>query len=212
MPRPPAAAREELLNETRTRLLEAAAEEIAQHGFAAANINRISTAAGFAKGTIYNYFNSKRALMLALIEEIAKQHTAFIRGQVKAGSDPRERLESFFRAGFAFVGQYPAQARIAISIVYGHDEEFRNCIFDAYGELFALIGGDIFSAGVSQGEFDPNDPDLITGLLMCLYLGCCSILDPSGEVWFSAKQAADFALEGIQLRNGVAAQKAGGEP
>jgi hypothetical protein len=38
------------LAETRQRLLEAAASEFAREGYTGANINRISQAAGFAKG------------------------------------------------------------------------------------------------------------------------------------------------------------------
>jgi AcrR family transcriptional regulator len=45
--------------------------EFACEGYAGANINRISQAAGFAKGAVYNCFACKRALMLALIDEVA---------------------------------------------------------------------------------------------------------------------------------------------
>ena len=57
MPRPPKNTREQVLNQTRQQLLQAAAEEFAGRGYSGANINRISLAAGFAKGTIYNYFS-----------------------------------------------------------------------------------------------------------------------------------------------------------
>jgi len=76
MPRHKDAEREQVMSQTRQLLLEAAAEEFAREGYAGANINRISRAAGFAKGTIYNYFSSKRALMLALIDAIAETHLA----------------------------------------------------------------------------------------------------------------------------------------
>ena len=61
--------REQVLESNRKPLLEVAAIEFANAGFYGANINRISLAAGFAKGTIYNYFPSKQALMLALLDE-----------------------------------------------------------------------------------------------------------------------------------------------
>ena len=59
MPRPRTAAREQVLAQTRQQLLDAAAVEFTREGYASANINRISKTAGFAKGTIYNYFPSK---------------------------------------------------------------------------------------------------------------------------------------------------------
>lgn len=66
--------REKVRSESRQRLLQAATVAFAQEGYVGANINRISRAAGFAKGTVYNYFPSKRALMLTLIDTIAEAH------------------------------------------------------------------------------------------------------------------------------------------
>jgi AcrR family transcriptional regulator len=63
MPRFKEEDRNQLKGETRRALLEAAALEFAREGYNGANINRISTAAGYAKGTIYNYFESTRSCM-----------------------------------------------------------------------------------------------------------------------------------------------------
>lgn len=43
-------------------ILEAAKEEFVQHGFAAANMNNVCTAAGVSKRTLYRYFESKERL------------------------------------------------------------------------------------------------------------------------------------------------------
>ena len=53
----------------RKQLMEAAAVEFARQGLEAANINRISVAAGLGKGTVYNYFSSKAELFLAVVAE-----------------------------------------------------------------------------------------------------------------------------------------------
>ena len=109
MPRLAIAEKEEIQNNTRKKLLDSAVSEFANHGFTGANINRISIAAGFAKGTIYNYFSSKRDLMLALIDEIGAMHSDFIINHVEAAGRPDERLKIFFEAGFNFVEMYPHQ-------------------------------------------------------------------------------------------------------
>ena len=46
--------RDQVLSDTRRMLLSAAATNVSRAGYAGANINHISEAAGFAKGTIYN--------------------------------------------------------------------------------------------------------------------------------------------------------------
>jgi AcrR family transcriptional regulator len=201
MPRLPTATKYNILEETRQRLLETATAEFASNGFTSANINHISTLAGYAKGTIYNYFPSKRSLMLALIDEIGAKHTDFIVAQVMSEDDPLLRMRQFFRAGFEFVEQHPLQARIAISVVYGHDEEFKRRIYKTYEILFNLIIEDIVVSGIAHGDFKPIDSDTTAGMLMSLYLGSCSQLDSDGKIFFDADQVAAFALEGLQHRS-----------
>ena len=198
MSRPPTATREEQLYETRERLLIAAAEEFASLGFDNANINRISQAAGFAKGTIYNYFSSKRDLMLALIDEIGANHVSFILAQSKYESDPGLQIESFFRAGFEFIRAFPSQARVAINTVYGHDNEFKHRIFDAYTDLFKFLIDDIIGYGMAQGVFKQGDPDFCAGLLMSLYLGATSLADSEGRVDYEPAQVAALVLDGLR--------------
>jgi AcrR family transcriptional regulator len=201
MPRPPRAVREDVLSETRGRLLEAAAVEFAREGYVGANINRISQAAGFAKGTIYNHFPSKRALMLTLIDEIAAAHVDFILQGVGLEEDPSQRLKRFFSAGFAFVEQHPAQARTIINVVYGPDDEFKQRVYQAYNRLFALIIQDIVGAGIARGDFRPVDPDVTAALLMTIYLGSCSQLDADGKIWLGSDQVVTFILEGLRGRD-----------
>jgi len=201
MPRPPRARREKVLNETRQRLLQAAASEFAREGYVGANINRISQAAGFAKGTIYNHFASKRALMLALVDHTAAAHVDYILKQVELAEGPIRRLERFFAAGFAFVEQHPAQVSVVINTIYGHDDEFKQRVFQAYDRLFTLLIRDVVEAGIAQGDFQPVDPDLTTALLMSIYLGSCSLLDADGKIGFAPDQVVTFILQGLRQCN-----------
>ena len=198
MARPTRTQRDQTLTETRDRLLDAAAVEFANHGYTGANINRISTAAGFAKGTIYNYFDSKRALLLALVEEIAAAHVQVISARVEAESRAVRRLEQFFRAGFDFVERYPDRARVVITILYGPDQTFKEEVYEAYAPLFVLLTNDIITTGTEQGDFGPVDPDVATALIMSIYLGSCSILDANGKIWLNLDQIMPFVLDGLR--------------
>ena len=200
MPRLRSDVKEQVMSETRQRLLEAAAGEFASEGYAGANINRISKVAGFAKGTVYNYFPSKRALMLALIDKVAAAHIDFILQQVEPKEDPTQRLECFFSAGFAFVERHPTQAQVIITAIYGPDDEFKQRVYQAYARLFTLLIQDIVGVGVALGDFRPTDPDLTAALLMTIYLGSCSQLDANGRIWLDPHQVVDFILEGLRQR------------
>jgi AcrR family transcriptional regulator len=201
-PRISTSDRDQVLNETRQRLLDAATVEFAANGFVGANINRISTAAGFSKGTIYNHFSSKRDLMLNLIDEVAAQHANFIIAQVKEEENPILRLKQLFDAGFQFVEQCPQQIQIVISVVYGHDPEFKARFYEAYENFFIFVIEDVVESGIAQGVFKPINSDTTAALLMSLYLGNLSQLDPDGKILFNPDEVVAFIMQGIQLRNG----------
>lgn len=57
--------------QTREELLEAARTVFAKHGYGGASIDRIAAEAGYSKGAIYSNFDSKEAIMLALLERYA---------------------------------------------------------------------------------------------------------------------------------------------
>jgi TetR/AcrR family transcriptional regulator len=192
------AEREAVQSETRELLLQAAAEEFARHGYAGANINRISRSAGFAKGTIYNYFPSKRGLMLALIDETAQAHLDNILAQVQEEDDAARRLVRFFEAGFAFVTDHLAPSRVMVNNIYGPDAEFKQHMWQAYWPMFRLVSTDIITAGITQGVFRPVDPDATAILLMTVYLGTGSQVDENGRLWLDPGQVADFALNALR--------------
>ena len=56
-------------DETRARLLTAAAEVFAKKGYERASVDDVATRAGFTKGAVYWNFSSKEDLFLALVRE-----------------------------------------------------------------------------------------------------------------------------------------------
>lgn len=197
MPRLAVATKAETQNQTRTKLLEAAVDEFAAKGFVGANINQISLVAGFAKGTIYNYFPSKRDLMLALIDDIGAQHAQFIITCVEIEDEAINRVRQFFSAGFSYVEQHPAKAQIAINAVFGFDTEFKKRIYAAYQDLFELLITDIVGYGIDRQVFDLPDPNSTSALMMSIYLGGSSLLGPDGRIWFDPDRVVDFVINGI---------------
>lgn len=94
-------------------MLDAAAQAFADHGLSGAKIDDISVAAGLAKGTVYNYFDSKEQLFQEVLgawsakvaearapvdddADIAEQ----LRTIVAADMEVMEELEPFARAAF----------------------------------------------------------------------------------------------------------------
>jgi TetR/AcrR family fatty acid metabolism transcriptional regulator len=198
MPRYKETEREQAQMDTRTKLLEAAKLEFANQGFEKANINQISQSAGFAKGTIYNYFDSKRMLMMELIDQISQGHFEFIQEQILKEDDAVKRLERFFTEGFAWVAENLAGGLVMINSLYGPDADFKQYLYSNYEPMFQLVEKEILQFGIKSGSFRQVDTAFTARLLMNLYLGIASQPSPEGKLWSDPKDVADFVLSALR--------------
>ena len=199
MPRYKKTDRQEIMGQTRQRLLHAAAAEFAREGYAGANINRISQSAGFAKGTVYNYFTSKRDLMLELIDSIAASHFEFIANSVRQEEDPVRRLQRFFEAGFAWVTDNLDQARVMITTLNGPDLDFKERLQQGYAPMFQLVASEILAPGAQSGAFRQVDLMPTAGLIMTIYLGFGATVDEQGRPPLPPEQISDFVLHALHV-------------
>jgi AcrR family transcriptional regulator len=87
-------------------IFEATAQVLHDHGEAALTTNRIAERAGVSIGTLYQYFDSKEAIVLAMLarerEQVMGTLDTLLSGAGSAGSDPLERdprtvLRAFIR-------------------------------------------------------------------------------------------------------------------
>src|SRR5215470_10962315 len=150
---------------TRARLLTAAAEEFGRAGLERANVDAISLAAGYGKGTIYNYFPSKEELFLAVVEEASAQ--AGSPGPARRDAPARERLRAVLAEFCAWAGQHDALARVLV----------RECLMGTPGLYPRVIGAEwpltgeleaIIADGIANGELRG---DVSAGLLALAIAG-----------------------------------------
>lgn len=81
---------------TRSRLMDAAAQLFAEEGIDASSVEAICERAGFTRGAFYSNFGSKEELFLALCERSAESTLATLRERIAAlevgGLDPNTEL------------------------------------------------------------------------------------------------------------------------
>lgn len=87
---------------SRARILEHALRLFARHGYERTSVKMIAEAAGISQGLLYNYFESKDALLRALFEESMADVLASF-AAADAEPDPRLRVERLIRASFDIV-------------------------------------------------------------------------------------------------------------
>ena len=156
----------EVREATRARLLTAAAEEFAQAGFERASVDAISLAAGYAKGTIYNYFPSKEELFLAVVEEALAQAAATT-GPPPPSASAWERLAAVLADFCGWASQHDPLARVLV----------RECLMGTPGLYPRVIGAEwpltgeleaIIADGIANGELRG---DVSAGLLALAIAG-----------------------------------------
>src|SRR5215216_3230026 len=154
----------------RTKLLRAAATEFAAGGVDAANVNRISLAAGLAKGTIYNYFASKRELFLAVVEEASTRAAA---GAAATPEDlpTSERLRAILESDVEWVRAHEDFARVLIREALAGDPRFQPDIVAAAAPFVERVA-EILAGGVERGELRD---DLAVDQLALLFSGLCEL-------------------------------------
>lgn len=139
--------REQKREQTREALMEAAAVIIAEQGFAAATLVRITERANIALGTFYNYFESTDVLFAELMDSYGSRLRSSIKASVPANAGFFEREEAAFRAWFKFLHQHPFFVR-----VLNEAEIFSPDAFERYFE--SITGGyrRILKHSASTGE------------------------------------------------------------
>jgi AcrR family transcriptional regulator len=134
---------------TRARLIEAAAQVIAERGFHRTTLDEVARRAGMTKGAIYGNFQSKEDLILAV--NAAKARRPAI--SFEPGQSLRTQLR---RMGEAVVAMAPhAQQHAVLTVEFElyaltHDE-MRQRLYEAYLERRKRAAADIAAAT------DPKD-------------------------------------------------------
>jgi TetR/AcrR family fatty acid metabolism transcriptional regulator len=80
----------------RTIILDAALKTFVKRGYPETKVAEIASEAGVAEGTIYNYFQSKEALLLALFDEKWGMIIDEIRKKIRRLDDPNKKLKAIF--------------------------------------------------------------------------------------------------------------------
>ncbi|MEO1336508.1 MAG: helix-turn-helix domain-containing protein [Myxococcota bacterium] len=113
--------------QVRARLLQTAAEHFALHGYDGASINRISVAAGYAKGTIYGYFDSKAALFEAVLA-LGSESTVALFRRMDVAPGIRAELHALACADIKLVQKHEAFAKVLVSEYIRNREETRELV------------------------------------------------------------------------------------
>ena len=129
-------------SEARQRQILACAKRVfAERGFHAANVSHICEAAGIGRGTLYQYFTSKRSVLEAILRETLGRVKARMEGQAAQEAELRVAPERVTRtAAIAFSAQ---QLREVLALVFDDEDTLRILLREAVGldvEIERMLG------------------------------------------------------------------------
>jgi AcrR family transcriptional regulator len=99
-------------SDRRLAILEAARAAFADGGFHQTSLDAVAERAGVSKALIYEHFDSKRELYLAMLEMHVEELVERVSAAVTAADQPEERMRSGLEAFFAFVEERRGAWRI----------------------------------------------------------------------------------------------------
>jgi AcrR family transcriptional regulator len=146
------------------RLLLAAAELIAEEGFAAASLQRIGERAGYSRGLASQHFGSKDGLMQALIAAVIARSTALLDSRATAGANGSGPLAAILAYADVILEQIERDPLIrAYWVMMASAIANRlpsQAVFLAEHEKVKLELSGLIEAGQAAGEIDPGlDPE-----------------------------------------------------
>jgi AcrR family transcriptional regulator len=152
----------------RERLLRAAAQEFAEHGYAGVSSESISRRAGMSKATFYEHFANKEECMLALFDmgaEIVQEAMAEAARNAPVG-DARQRLKAGTRAFLGALAEHPEFAQTLLVEIIGagpRAAQRRDQILQTFAGLLDAENAAAARRGLMGRFSSPHDAFAVVG-------------------------------------------------
>lgn len=132
MPRKPEQY-EEIREKSREKILAAALELFANNGYDASSIDSIAKKAGISKGLIYNYYKSKKDVLLAIMNDAMKLGEVMM-AENKTIKDPYKKMRKMVDSVFDMMYKQPEYMKLltVLSLQPGVMAETREFTKNAY--------------------------------------------------------------------------------
>ncbi len=160
-------------DDTKTEILKATFDALAEHGYANLTIDRISQHFSKSEGLVFYHYDGKDDVLLDLLNYLLSRFRQ-VGMPVSDDGDPETRLRSLFDQ----VIPEPDEQQIRdyetvlteLRMRAAQDEAFQEC-FNQSQDVFRETIREILQDGIESGDFREMDPELVTNFLVTLVSG-----------------------------------------
>ncbi|HXJ65569.1 MAG TPA: TetR/AcrR family transcriptional regulator [Actinomycetota bacterium] len=146
--------------ERRAQLLAVARRVFGRSGFHGVSMDEVAKEAGVTKPILYDHFNSKEELYIALLDADASSLEERVRSALQARTGNRERIERSFQAYFDFVDEHAGGFRLLMQETTGGEEMFRSKVQEVRDQIVSDVGDLIVRE--SHGKIERRDADTVS--------------------------------------------------
>jgi len=190
------------IGDKRQQILAAATQIFAHKGFHQAKIADIAAVAGVGKGTVYEYFPSKKDLFQQLLLHIFTTYLAYLEKLSREELKLESFLQRLLRESLGYFWEHREIARIILSDLPPVDAGTQALFFKVKGDILQCLSS-FLDAAVERGEMRPLPPRLVatmfTGLAAAINH---QLVVETQQVDLDAtvSEAMEFIMHGIAAR------------
>ena len=148
-----------LSDETRSRILDAAADVFADKGYHDARMDEIVAASKTSKGGVYHHFPSKNYIFFALIDKFTKLLEGRLRATIEKEEHGLQRVDAAIKICMQTFGQHRTLAKIALVQAVGLGETFEEKRREI-NDHFAQIIQQYLDQAVADGSIAEIDTEV----------------------------------------------------
>ena len=158
--------------ERRAQIMRAALSLFVESGYLNTRMEDVAKRAQLSKGAVYFYFDSKRALFNALVDEA---HHDMVRFLEAATNDPRSAAEKLIEVGLGYLDHFaclkrPPRFFMIMNEMAIRDEEIRDRVEQIHHRFVTDVSR-LIEEGVAAGDFRDIDPTATALMLKAIIDG-----------------------------------------
>jgi len=148
------------LEQREADIREAATRLFASDGFHATSTRKIAAAAGVSEGTVFHYFSTKNALLLAILDEFYEELTGSARDGTQEIMNTRERLLFLAKNHIqALINNQALMIRLIqvyLSVDINYYTDYKNTHIHDLNYQYTRIFNAVIREGIERGDLNPD--------------------------------------------------------
>jgi AcrR family transcriptional regulator len=151
------------LDAQRAGIVAAAAQQLADRGYAGCSVAAVAQRAGVASGTVYNHVSGKAELVAEVFRAVVGREVAAVRSAVAAESCTAERITAFVET---FAGRALKSPRLAYALLVEPVDPAVDELRLEFRIAFRDIALDAIESGIRAGDVPSQDARVVAAALV----------------------------------------------